>query len=242
MIILNESLARRLFGATNPVGHFLRFDDASLTVVGVARDSKYFTLGEEDRPALYEPYFQPFRNVENLHFIIRTGVTPESLVKTLATTLAPLDKSASIEVKPMKQAMGLALLPSQAGAGLLGSVGLLGLVLAAIGLYGVLVFSVSRRTREIGLRVALGARPGDVLRMVFSEGLWLIGLGMVIGVAVSLLVTRPLTLFLVPGLKPSDPVTYAAVLAVLGAVGFLATLLPTLRALRVDPLTALRHE
>jgi ABC-type antimicrobial peptide transport system permease subunit len=142
----------------------------------------------------------------------------------------------------MNRALGLALLPSRAGAGLLGSIGLLGLMLASLGLYGVLVYSVSRRTREIGLRVAVGARPADILRMILAEGAWLLGVAMVIGTGTALFVTKPLAMFLVPGLEPTDPLTYAAVIAVLAVVGVIASLLPTLRALRVDPMIALRYE
>jgi ABC-type antimicrobial peptide transport system permease subunit len=115
-------------------------------------------------------------------------------------------------------------------------------MLASLGLYGVLVYSVSRRTREIGLRVAVGARPADILRMILAEGAWLLGVAMVIGTGTALFVTKPLAMFLVPGLEPTDPLTYAAVIAVLAVVGVIASLLPTLRALRVDPMIALRYE
>jgi ABC-type antimicrobial peptide transport system permease subunit len=156
--------------------------------------------------------------------------------------LTALDESASVEVKTMNRALGLALLPSRAGAGLLGAIGMLGLILASLGLYGVLVYSVSRRTREIGVRVAIGARPADIFRMVFAESAWLVGLGIAIGVFIALFVTKPLAMFLVPGLTPADPFTYAIVIAVLALAGILASLLPTVRALRVDPMIALRYE
>ena len=120
--------------------------------------------------------------------------------------------------------------------------GILGLTLAAIGLYGVLLYSVSRRTREIGLRVALGATPADVLRIIFRNSLALVGCGIAIGLSLAFLAMRPLAFFLVPGLSAFDSTTFLAVVGVLGGVALVATLAPALRALRVDPLTALRYE
>jgi ABC-type antimicrobial peptide transport system permease subunit len=115
-------------------------------------------------------------------------------------------------------------------------------VLAAIGLYGVLLYSVARRTREIGLRIALGATPAEVLRVVCRQTFVLVGAGTTVGLALALLATRPLAMFLVPGLSTYDPGAFAAVIGVLGGVALLATLGPALRALRVDPMTALRYE
>ena len=134
------------------------------------------------------------------------------------------------------------MLPSQAGAITLGAMGILGLMLAAIGLYGVLLFSVSRRTREIGLRVALGATRSDVLRMVGRQSLALVGGGMLAGLALAFLVMQPLALFLVPGLSTLDPTALLAVIGVLAATALLASLAPAVRALRIDPLTALRYQ
>jgi putative ABC transport system permease protein len=120
--------------------------------------------------------------------------------------------------------------------------GVLGLALAAIGLYGVLLYSVSRRTREIGLRVALGATPSEVLRIVCRHSFALAGSGVAIGLALAFFAMHPLTLFLVPGLSASDPVAFLGVVVVLGAVALLATVAPAIRALRVEPMTALRYE
>ena len=125
---------------------------------------------------------------------------------------------------------------------MLGTMGILGLLLASIGLYGVLLYSVSRRTREIGLRVALGATPGDVLRIVGTHSLLLVGSGVAGGLALAFLAMQPLALFLVPGLSTLDATSFLAVIGVLGAVAALATLAPAIRALRVDPMVALRYE
>jgi len=244
VVIINENMAHELFGNRNPLGHTFRYTSptlsAPMTVVGVAKNSKYFTLGEENPLALYNP-FNADAWMTNLHFLIRAS-RPCDVVKEIAQTLGRLDASASIEVKQMRDAMGLAFLPSRVGAALLGSMGLLGLALASIGLYGVLAYSVARRTREIGLRVALGADRAAVLRMVARKSFGLLGIGLAIGLGISMFVTKPLAMFLVPELSTSDPATFLTVVAVLGAVAFAATLGPALRALRVDPMVALRYE
>ncbi len=241
-MIINETLAHLLFGTVPPLGHTIRFGNNAGTVVGIAANHKYATLGEEDGPAIYEPYLQRGGNRANLHFLIRARVRPASLTQSLNKTLMAIEPNAAVEVKPMNQAMGFALLPSRAGAGLLGVIGALGLTLPSIGLYGVLSYSVSRRIREIGLRIALGARRGDLLRLVLAEGAWILGVGLTIGILVAIFVTKPLAMFLVAGLQPSDPLTYIAVAAVLVAVGCVASLKPTFRALQADPAGALRYE
>jgi ABC-type antimicrobial peptide transport system permease subunit len=142
----------------------------------------------------------------------------------------------------MRDALVLALLPSRTGAAILGSIGVLGLVLASIGLYGVLAYTISRRIREIGLRVALGASPHNVLWMVLRDSLLLVAVGITIGLGIAMVATQPLAMFLVPGLSPTDPLTFLAVIALLAAVALAATIGPALRALRVDPMVALRYE
>jgi predicted permease len=243
--VLNENAARGLFGDRNPVGHTYRYSAPSLSapvmVVGVAKNSRYMTLGEKDELAVYVPYFQEEEVRANLHFLVRTR-RPRDVVKEIAQTLGRLDSSAAVDVKPMRDAMGFAFLPSRVGAALLGSMGLLGLALASIGLFGVMSYSVARRTREIGLRVALGADRGAVLRMVARESFALLTIGLAIGLGIAAFATRPLAMFLVPELSTSDPATFLMVAGVLAAVACAATLGPALRALRVDPMTALRYE
>ncbi|HKX00697.1 MAG TPA: ABC transporter permease [Bryobacteraceae bacterium] len=240
--IINETMARRLFGDRNPVGHTIRTTfPQPVTVVGLSKDSKYFTLGEENSLALYSPYFQTGDSIVNLHFLVRAA-QPRSVLKSVSAALGRLDPSAAVEVKTMGNSLAFAFLPSRVGAALLGSMGILGLALASIGLYGVLAYAVSRRIREIGLRIALGAGQADIVRMVLRESLLLVALGVGIGLALAVFATRPLALFLVPDLSTTDPATFGAVVAVLAGVAFAATLGPALRALRVDPMTALRYE
>ena len=239
--VINQTFARTVFGNIDPLGHTVTLYGKKSLIVGIAKNSKYATLGEDPKPAFYEPYFQNGQRV-TLHFIVRTAASPSSYGKPIADTLAHLDSTAAIETKPMTQGLGMALLPSQAGAAMLGAMGVLGLALASIGLYGVLLYSVSRRTREIGLRVALGATPAAVLRLVCRHSFALVGAGMSAGLLLAYFATRPLSMFLVPGLSPADPTAFLAVTAILAAVAIVATLAPALRALRVDPMTALRHE
>jgi predicted permease len=243
--ILNENLARRLFGDRNPVGRTFRYPaprmSDPITVVGVAANSKHFTLGEERPLAMYSPYSQGAGGNLAPQLLVRSS-RPEGLVREIARALGELDPSAAIEVKPMRRALGFALLPSRIGAALLGSAALLGLALASIGLYGVLAYSVTRRTPEIGLRMALGADGRAVLKMVLRESAVLVGSGLAVGLGVALFATRPLAMFLVSELSPTDPPTFLGVIGVLSAVAAAATLAPALRAVRVDPIAALRSE
>jgi len=239
--IVNETFAREVFGTRDPIGHRIETWSQKLVIVGVVKDSKYFTLGERQRAAVYEPYVAS-KEKSNLQFIVRSSGAPMQQVKPITEALLRLDSSAAIETKPMNRALGFALLPSQFGAAMLGSIGILGLVLAAIGLYGMLLYAVSRRTREIGVRVALGATPRAVLATVCRHSFGLTGIGLAAGLTLAVFGTKPLAMFLVPGVSTSDPAAYATVVGVLSFVSILATVAPALRALRVDPMIALREE
>lgn len=242
VVILNENLARRLFGNTNPVGHILRFpNNRDATVVGIARNCKYVTVGEENAMALYEPHAQQ-NYAAFAHFFVRTRGAPETMARKVEETLAGLDAGAAVETRSMGEIFAGALLPSRLGAAVLGSMALFGLLLASIGLYGVLLYATQQRIREIGIRVALGATPRDVLAIIVGKSLRLVGAGVVIGLAVAAVAVRPLSMFLVPEVRPADPMNFVLVACMLALVAALATLPPTARALRVDPAVALRHE
>ncbi len=246
VMIVNEAMAEKLFGGQPPVGHTVGWEMGGgrkvYEVVGLAGDSKYFTMGEERTAAFYTPWMQEAEHGVNLHLLVRSARAPEGLVRELRGALLEVDGTAAVEVRPMRSALALAFLPSKAGAYLLGSMGALGLLLAALGLYGVLSYGVSRRVREIGLRMAMGASPWRVARLVFGQSLALAGSGAAVGMAVALMVTQPLAMFLVPGVRPGDPLVYAGVGALLAMVAGAATLGPLWRALRVDPARALRQE
>jgi putative ABC transport system permease protein len=241
--IVNENLARKLFGSVDPVGHTIGYQKPNeLTIVGVTANGKYFTLGEDNPMAYYEAYAQWNGSDPNLHLLIRAAVPPRDLVRAIDRALTDVDPSASVETRPMRTALGLAMLPSQVGAILLGSMGMLGLLLAAVGLYGSLLYAVSRRVREIGVRVALGATPVDVVRLVTRQSLVMVAAGLVVGIAVSVFAVRPLAMFLIPEVRTGDIGNFAGVAATLLAVGVAATVAPAVRALRVDPVKALRYE
>jgi ABC-type antimicrobial peptide transport system permease subunit len=147
-----------------------------------------------------------------------------------------------VEAKTMRESMAFAFVPSRIGAVLLGSMGGLGLLLAMVCLYGVMTYAVSRRTREIGIRMALGASRPAILRMALRDGLALAGAGVAIGLAISVLVTRPLAAFLAAGVSTTDPLTFGGAALLLALVGVGASYVPARRATRVDPIMALRHE
>jgi len=156
--------------------------------------------------------------------------------------LGNLDLTAAVETVTVGEIFAGAIMPSRVAAAILVSMALFGLLLASIGLYGVLEYTIRRRTHEIGIRVALGATAGNVLAIVMGQSLRLVTAGVVIGLAAAVVAVRPLAMFLVPEVRPADPMNFVVVACALSLVAALATVAPTARALRVDPAVALRHE
>jgi ABC-type antimicrobial peptide transport system permease subunit len=200
------------------------------------------TIGEDPRAQLYEPLAQIQTGRPRIQFVARSLTPPAAQLAAVRQALRQAEPAAGLEVETMFSAIGFAFLPSQIGAVLMGSIGALGLLLAVIGLYGVLAYGVARRTREFGIRIAIGASPRNVSAMVLREFARLLVTGIAIGLAVALFVTRPLSMFFVPGLNATDPLTFATVIAALALTGLLAALGPVRRALRIDPLQCLRYE
>jgi predicted permease len=244
VVIVNQEFVRRYLGSREPVGTKFLWQEGqtAVQIVGVVRGTKNMTIGEDARAQLYEPLAQIHNDRPRIQFVIRSVTPPAAQLTAVRQALRQAEPAAGLEVETLFSAIGFAFLPSQVGAVLMGSIGALGLLLAIIGLYGVLAYSVARRTREIGIRVAIGAAPGDVVGMMVGEFARLLVTGIGIGLVVALFVTRPLSMFFVPGLSVSDPATFAAVIAVLGFTGVLAALGPVRRALSVDPLRCLRYE
>ncbi len=242
--IVNQEFVRRHLGSRQPIGlTFLWTEDkAPYRIVGVVRGTKNMTIGEDPRAQLYEPLAQIKNNRPRLQFVTRSLTPPIAQLAAARQALRSAEPAAGLEVETMFSAIGFAFLPSQVGAALMGGIGALGLLLAIIGLYGVLAYAVSRRTQEIGIRMAIGASSRDVSAMVLREFARLILAGIAIGLVLALFVTRPLSMFFVPGLSASDPATFAAVIAALALTGTLAALGPVRKALRIDPLQCLRYE
>jgi predicted permease len=247
VVVLSENFARRVFGNTSPIGRTIESEPfGRFTVIGVAGNSSYMSFSDRNALAMYLPYgsakLPGSHKAGELEFMVRAAGSTDSVLPAIRTSLGRIDPSAAVEARAMKNALTFALLPSEAGAVVLGAVGLLGLGLASVGLYGVLLYTVSRRIREIGLRVALGASPAVVLKLVLRHSLGLVGVGLGAGMVLAFLAVRPLAMFLVPNVRPTDPVNFVVGAAVLCVVALAATVAPAARALRVDPLTALRHE
>jgi putative ABC transport system permease protein len=247
-VVVNTTFVQRFLRGREPVGTIFRYVPTSpqFRIVGVVEGTKTMTIGEEPRAQLYARLDggDNFNggNSRNVRLVIRSAVPPINQLNAIRDALRRVDPDAGLDVATVYSSIGLAFLPSQVGAVLMGSIGLLGLLLAAIGLYGSMVYAVTRRTREIGVRVAVGATPKDVSRMILSDAAKLIVTGSAIGLVVAFFAVKPLAMFLVPGLKPVDPASFSAVLMVLALTGLIASWGPVRRALAIDPASCLRSE
>jgi len=244
VVIVNKTFVDRYLGGRTPIGATFRWVEAKATyqIVGVVPGTKNMTIGEDDWPQLYQPLLQIDNARTRVQFVLRSATLAGTQLSAVRQALRRIEPAAGVEVATLYSSIGLAFLPSQIGAVLMGSVGLLGLLLAAVGLNGVMAYSVVRRTREIGVRIAVGADSRKISRMILLESAQLLALGSLIGIGIALLVTRPLAVFFVPGMSPSDPLSFGSVLLVLASTGLLATLGPVRRALAIDPMTALRYD
>jgi predicted permease len=248
VVVVNESFARRYWPGTNPVGKRIQLgrtrsgandSPAYLEVVGVARDCKYATLGEESTPFFYLNLLQHYQ--PSLTLIVRTSGNPLDYLSAARGEVSALDKNLPLyDVKTMRQHLGLALLPAQLAGSVLGIFGLVALILAAAGIYGVMAYSVAQRTREIGIRMALGASASSVLKLMVKRGMTLTLVGMVLGLIASLALTRLIRPLLF-GVSATDPLTFIVVVLLLSAVALLACYIPARRATKIDPMAALRQ-
>jgi macrolide transport system ATP-binding/permease protein len=243
--IINETMAQRYWPKEDPIGKRFRILDDSkdlIQVVGVAKNSKTGGLADPPAPFFYAPLSQHFSTLAVLQ--IRAVGAAESVAQDTQHAIQSIEPTMPVyAVQSMSQALhganGLFLF--EAGAVLAGALGILGLVLAIVGVYGVVSYTASQRTREIGIRIALGAQSGEVLVMVCRQGMIIIGAGLVIGLGAALAVGRVVGSFLI-GIGGSDPITYVIVTATLALIGITACYLPARRAAMVDPMVALRHE
>lgn len=208
-------------------------------VIGVAADSKYGSLGEDSTPALYWPYSQQYRP---LILEVSADAGLANTLMAVRKTLGRLDTHTPVKLQLMQERLTGAMLPSRLASTLLGAMGWLGLILAAIGVYGLMAFSVSRRTAEIGVRLALRATRRQVLQMILREALGLTSVGVATGLVAALFFTRPLSGLLSAGMSTTDPLSFGAVGAVLVLVAMTAAAIPALKASKIDAMVALRYE
>lgn len=240
VIIVNQTMASRYWPGGDALGRRVQMGSKWLEVVGIARDIKYMSLAEDPMPYMYLP-LGPFYS-PNLQLHVRTAGDPLALTASLREAVRTLDPFLPVvNLRTLEEEVTQALFLPRLGAGLTGSFGLLALILAAIGLYGVLAQIVSRRTREIGIRLAIGATHKDVFRQLLRGGLKLTAVGLVIGLVAALASSQVLATFLL-GLSATDPVTYVTVTLLLIFVAIVAVAVPARRAMRVQPVQALRYE
>lgn len=239
VIVINETFAQSFWPGQDPIGKHVRTGGRDQLVIGVVKNGKYFSLGEDPKAFLYFPLEQNHR--ASVFFHVRTTVDPEGFLQAVRKEVLSLDDKLPLtDLRTMNAALGFALLPARMAAGVVSVFALLALLLAAVGLYGVIAYSVSQSTRDIGIRMALGAQAGDVLKLVVRGGMILTSIGLAIGLGVGLILTR-LMKGLLYGISPLDPLSYIAAIMILAVVALLAVFLPARRATRVDPLAALRE-
>jgi len=236
--VVNEAFARRYWPGSNPIGHMVEYDSVATTVVGVARDAKYSSLNEPLRPYIYIPIAQDFQSTTNL--FVRTSGDAAALGPIVRDAIRSIDPLLPApDVITMDAATSVVLLPQRVAAGVTAVMGALGLILAVVGLYGVVAYTVSQRTREIGLRMALGADRANVLRLIVRDGMRLVIIGIGIGMLLGIAATRVLTNFLF-GVSPLDPLVFAVIPVGLAAITLVASYLPARTAAATNPLEALR--
>ena len=241
--VVNKTLAGMLWPGEDALGKRVSMDGPEgpfLEVVGVAQDGKYRSLGERPHPYIYQPVLQSYD--PRMTLIVRTTGDPRSVATTVREQIRSLDTHLPVAgVKTLQEQVDLSLFPSRIAAWILGGFGLLALLLAAIGIYGIVSYSVAQRTREIGVRMALGAKRRDVLRLVLGEGLFVVAVGLGTGLLLAVAAARLVGSFLY-GVGVTDPLTLIGVPLVLGLVALAASYIPSRRATKVDPLVALRYE
>ncbi len=245
--IINQIMARKYFGATNPLGARYRTREGNklsdpVEIVGIVKDSKYGSLRDEIPPTAYTPWSQEGTPYPHINFELRAaGGAPTALIVAVKSAIGEVNRDLSIEFATLTTQVNESLSRERLLATLSGFFGALALLLATIGLYGVMSYNVARRQNEIGIRMALGAEQARVLRMILGEVGILIGVGLAVGLGVAVATTRFIASFLY-GLTPNDPLTLSLAAVVLAGVAFVAGYLPARRASRLDPMTALREE
>jgi putative ABC transport system permease protein len=242
--IINETLARKYFPGEDPIGKRINLGDPQRspwrTVIGIAHDVRQSSLDEEPYAQMYSPYAQfPTRGMT---LVVRTSTDPSALVPSIRSELSAMDKDQPLyNVRTMEQVMSESIARQRFSMLLIAIFACVGLVLASVGIYGVMSYTVAQRTHEIGVRMALGASARDVLKMVVGQGMMLALVGTGLGLLAAFLLTRLISSLLF-SVSAADPLTYALISLLLIFVALLACFIPARRATRVDPMVALRYE
>jgi len=240
VVIINETMARHYWTGGDALGRRIKLDKSWLQIVGIAKDVKNRTLNEALQPFLYVPFLQDYRS--NMILVARTVIEPKTMFHAVRAETAALDpKIPMFDAKTFEEHIGLSLFLQRMAATILSIFGLLALSLAAVGVYGVMAYAVSQRTRELGIRISIGASRSDVLKLILGQGLTLSVVGLIGGLVTALVVTR-FSAHLLYGVSSADPVTFTVIALLLLGVAVVSGYFPARRATRIDPVVALRME
>jgi len=241
VVVVNREFARKVFGSeVNAVGRWFKFGDGTrVQVVGIVEDGKYRTLSEDPQAAMFQPILQS--PTTWTWMIVRSTRSVQDLTPELEQTLHALDPSLPLAISPWEKELGTALLPARVASMALGVLGGFGAMLAVTGVFGMAAYSVTKRLRELGIRVALGAQRKEVLTAALGRAFKLLAYGSAAGLLLGVLASRVLV-FIVYQATPRDPVVLAGVVFAMALLGLLATWIPARRALSIDPVTLLREE
>jgi predicted permease len=240
VVVVNRAFVNRYWPGSDAVGRRVRLEGGWRTVIGVVATGKYHHLDEAPTPFVFMPLAQVYAG--GVAFLMRTAVAPQTLIEPARREFAALDPNVPfLDPQTLEEYSAAAVFVQRAVTWLLGAFGCIALVLAAMGIYGVVAYGVAQRTREMGIRTALGAGRREIVTLVVGQGARIAAAGLVVGVAAALGVAQLLRSQLL-GVSPNDPWTFGAIALLLWGVALAATYLPARRAARVDPLVALRSE
>jgi ABC-type antimicrobial peptide transport system permease subunit len=244
--VISEGVARQKWPGQDPIGQTVEFGNMDgdlrlLTIVGVVGEVRKHSLETAPRPTIYVNYRQRPRSTQQFDVVLRTSSDPAAVTSSVRRVLTQLDPTVPARMSTFSQVFSESLNNRRFNLTLVGVFALAALVLAMVGVFGVLAYSVAHRTQEIGVRIALGATPGGILKMVLGQGLLTVAIGLIVGLAGSLLLTRTMRSMLFE-ISPNDPITIVGIALLLLLIAMLASYIPARRATRVDPMIALRYE
>jgi predicted permease len=240
VMIVNQAFAKRFFGGRNPIGRKAYGWGQWFTIVGLVRDSKYHTPNENQRALFYAPFRQVYREELGIAFYVRTNGDPNIALSAMRLAVHEMDPNVGVfDAIPLTQYITASLFAQRVAASLLGMLGVIALVLAAVGVYSVMAYSIAQRTQEIGIRMALGANPQEVLALVVRQGMGMVLFGVLAGVITAAALTR-LAAGLLVNVSSTDPLIFCGAAVFLAAVALVAACIPAIQAIRIDPNVALR--